>query len=322
MRPLLVTVVAMVLADGCATRAPDLSEATGSIEYVEQEVAPLGPARVARVLVKEGDTVRVSDTLVVMTQPGLQEQIAGRRAQVAEAESELRDLEAGPRPAEIARAEADVQAATADANAAEREASRLSGLAGHGDVSQLQLDAAQTTAAVAAAHRDAAQQALRTTREGTRPDRIAAARADAASARAALDASMKTAADLVLTAPASGVVISRHVEPGEVFGAGGSMMTIGDVTHPFVRVYVDQLLLPMVRAGDTVTATLDAFPDRHFIGRIASVNTRAEFTPRVALTKDERADLLFGVRVEFTDASGMLKAGLPLTVRFIRTHGR
>jgi HlyD family secretion protein len=45
-----------------------------------------------------------------------------------------------------------------------------------------------------------------------------------------------------------------------------------------------------------------------------SISDKAEFTPRVALTEEERADLLFGVKIEFRDTSGMLKAGLPVTV--------
>jgi HlyD family secretion protein len=51
---------------------------------------------------------------------------------------------------------------------------------------------------------------------------------------------------------------------------------------------------------------------------VVSINDRAEFTPRVALTEDERADLMFGVRVEFADSSGALKPGLPVTVRLSR----
>jgi HlyD family secretion protein len=71
-----------------------------------------------------------------------------------------------------------------------------------------------------------------------------------------------------------------------------------------------------VNVGDTATAVLDAFPDRVFHGRVTSIATRAEYTPRVALTERERADLLYGVRVDFEDSTGMLKAGLPVTVRF------
>jgi HlyD family secretion protein len=68
--------------------------------------------------------------------------------------------------------------------------------------------------------------------------------------------------------------------------------------------------------GDSVTAVLDNYPDRPFRGVIASIATRAEYTPRVALTEAERADLLFAVRVEFRDTTEFLKAGLPVTVRF------
>jgi HlyD family secretion protein len=64
-----------------------------------------------------------------------------------------------------------------------------------------------------------------------------------------------------------------------------------------------------------VTATLDGHPDRPIDGVIASLATAAEYTPRVALTERERADLLFAVRAEFRDTTEFLKAGLPVTVR-------
>jgi HlyD family secretion protein len=83
-----------------------------------------------------------------------------------------------------------------------------------------------------------------------------------------------------------------------------------------VRVYVSPAVLPRLRVGQRATATLDAFPDRPIDGRIVAISQRAEFTPRVALTEEERADLLFGVKVAFADTSALLKAGLPVTVRF------
>jgi HlyD family secretion protein len=55
-------------------------------------------------------------------------------------------------------------------------------------------------------------------------------------------------------------------------------------------------------------------PARSFSGRVVAINSKAEFTPRVALTEDERADLMFGVKIEFQDSSGALKPGLPVTV--------
>ena len=88
--------------------------------------------------------------------------------------------------------------------------------------------------------------------------------------------------------------------------------------RPWVRVYVNQRDLLFVRMGARVEARLDGAPDRPIAGRVVAVAPRAEFTPRVALTEDERADMLFGVKIELTDPAGLLKAGLPVTVSFRR----
>jgi HlyD family secretion protein len=134
-------------------------------------------------------------------------------------------------------------------------------------------------------------------------------------ARAALAAAVQTASDLVLLAPVSGTVMVRNAEPGEVLGAGVAAMTIGEVARPYVRIYVNQRALPRVRLGASAEGVLDGLPDRPFPGRVIAINSKAEFTPRVALTEEERADLVFGVKVAFADSIGALKPGLPITVR-------
>jgi HlyD family secretion protein len=151
-------------------------------------------------------------------------------------------------------------------------------------------------------------------REGTRPEQVQAARAEVASARAALAATEAVAQDLVLTAPVDGVVISRNAEPGELLAAGQSAMTLGESAVPFVRVYVPTRQLPRVRQGQRAVALLDGFPHHPIPGRVVAINPQAEFTPRVALTEDERADLLFGVKVALSDTTGLLRPGLPATV--------
>jgi HlyD family secretion protein len=134
-------------------------------------------------------------------------------------------------------------------------------------------------------------------------------------ARAALAGAQATRSDLVLLAPVQGVVLGRHAEVGEVVAAGTPVVTIGESGKPWVRVYVSPSDAARLTVGASAVATLDDLPDREFPGRVASVATKAEFTPRVALTENERADLLFAVKVELEDSSGTLKAGLPVTVR-------
>lgn len=156
-------------------------------------------------------------------------------------------------------------------------------------------------------------------REGTRPERVQAARAELASARAALAGTQAVAGDLVLTSPVDGVVISRNAEPGELLGAGQSAITLGESAAPFVRVYVSTRLLPRVREGQRAVAWLDGYPNHPIPGRVVAINPQAEFTPRVALTETERADLLFGVKVALSDTTGLLRPGLPATVELETT---
>jgi HlyD family secretion protein len=88
-------------------------------------------------------------------------------------------------------------------------------------------------------------------------------------------------------------------------------------------VYISPGDAARVAVGGRAVATLDDFPDREFPGRVVSVATKAEFTPRVALTEEERADLLFAVRVDLEDTTGMLKPGLPVRVKIgTRTEER
>ena len=308
------TLIALVLA-GCRRGEGDVVEGTGTLEVVEVDVAALTPARVLRVWRQEGDTVHEGDTLVSLTQSTVRADVDARRARVASAEAQLRDLEAGARPAEINRAEADLRAAESEAARSAQDLERVSALAQSGTVSVQQLDAAKNAAALAAARRDAARDALRLLREGSRPERITAARAEVANARAALDAALQTAADLVLLAPVSGTVMVRNAEPGEVLGAGMTALTLGETARPYVRIYVNQRVLPRVKLGARAEGTLDGLPERRFAGQVVAINSKAEFTPRVALTEEERADLVFGVKVAFADSTATLKPGLPITVR-------
>ena len=304
-----------LLAAACRGEDSANIEGTGTLEVIEIDVAPLTPARVVRVWRNEGDTVRAGDTLVSLTQSTIQADVSARRARVASAEAQLRDLQAGARPAEIASAEAELRAAESDLARTVADRDRITALLRTGGVSNQEADAIRSAATVAEARRDRARDALRLIQEGSRPQRIAAARAEVENARASLAAAEQAASDLVLVAPVSGVVMLRTAEPGEVIAAGMAAMTIGDLAAPYVRIYVNQTLLPGVKLGARAEGVLDGMPETRFVGSVVAINPKAEFTPRVALTDDERADLLFGVKVAFRDTAGTLKPGLPITVR-------
>jgi HlyD family secretion protein len=292
-------------------------QGTGTIEVRQLDVSPQVLARVLRVLSDEGAPVRAGDTLVILTQSTTRADIAGQEARVRAAEASLREALAGPRSGEIQRAQANLRAAEADVERTRRELERVRPLADKAVVSRQALDDATAAAQSATARRDAAREALQLLQEGTRPEQVQAARAEVASARAALAATEAVAQDLVLTAPVDGVVISRNAEPGELLAAGQSAMTLGQSAEPFVRVYVPTRQLPRVRQGQRAVARLDGFPNHPIPGEVVAINPQAEFTPRVALTEEERADLLFGVKVALSDTTGLLRPGLPATVTLL-----
>jgi HlyD family secretion protein len=304
------------IAAACGPAAEDVVEGTGTIEIVEVDIAPSLPARVEWIGVDEGDFVKAGDTIAVLTIPTLAAELEQARADEARTVAAFQELEAGAQRREIERAEAEVAAVEAELRRAVEDSVRLSALAARRLIADAEMTAVRAAVEAGIARRDAAAASLRLLTEGTRNERLTAATAEVRRARAGVAAAEATASDLVLLATAPGVVLSRNAEPGEMVPAGRSVATIGDTARPWVRVYLGPQHTPLLQPGDSVRAVLDAVPERPFKGRIASIATRAEYTPRVALTETERADLLFAVRIDLFDDGGMLKPGLPVTVRF------
>jgi HlyD family secretion protein len=264
--------------------AADRLQVAGTIEIRQIQLAPLTSGRLARLLKDEGDTVRRGDTVAVLNQPGLDALISQRRAQ-AEA--------AALRVAEVAAAQADSARAANDLARARR-------LEQQNIISQQQYDGL-VAAADAAAARLAARRA---------------ASSEVAAARAAVAAALATRDELTIVAPEDGVILSRYANPGEALTTGAPILSLGLVHRPWIRAYVGERYIGRVKVGQVATVRVDGYPGRAFPGRIVEIASQAEFTPRVALTERERADLVFGIKVEPADgdAGGRLKAGMPATL--------
>jgi HlyD family secretion protein len=305
--------VLSLLAAGCGSGADDPFQARGTVEMPEVDLAVLSGARVIAVRVEEGALVQAGDTLALLTQSELGATLAAERARIGSALATLRDLEAGSRPEEIARAEAELSSARAEVDRTAKDLTRTRDLVSRDLMSRESLDHAVSAEQVARGRMQAAEEALRLLRAGSRRERIAGARSDVAQARASLAQVEARAGDLVLIAPVRGIVLSRNAEPGEALAAGVPVLTLGESGKPYVRVYFPQSVAGGLRTG-AEAVVLDG-QGRTLPGRVVAINPRAEFTPLVALTEEERADLMFGVKVEFTDPSQAPHPGLWVTVR-------
>ncbi|HET9152465.1 MAG TPA: HlyD family efflux transporter periplasmic adaptor subunit [Gemmatimonadales bacterium] len=284
----------------------------GTVEIDQVNVAPQMAARVLAMRVNEGDHVAPGDTIAILGVADAGAQMAAREARVAAAEAALRDLQAGARVPEIRKAQADLQAADAEAARTATELERARSLVRDTVISQRDYDAAAAAARVATERRDAARQTLRLLQQGSRPAQISAAQAELRQARADLAGTGSRLGDLVLVSPVAGTVLVRAAEPGDVLSAGIPAAVVGDTGRLYVRAYATQRALQSVKAGTPAMVTPDGWT-RGVPATVASIQPAAEFTPRVALTEDERADLLFGVRLKLQSP---LPAGLWTVVHF------
>src|SRR5207248_8950911 len=117
-------------------------------------------------------------------------------------------------------------------------------------------------------------------------------------------------------APIGGVVLSRLREPGEVVTPGGVVVVLGDLSKPWVRVYLPVTRLAEVKVGDAAEVRTDAKGAAELHGTVTHVADQAEFTPRDVQTPEERVKQVFAVKVDVKDSSGRLKAGMPVDVNF------
>jgi HlyD family secretion protein len=307
--------LAALLLGSCSREGSGIT-GSGTIEMDEVDVASLVGGRIVRLHVDEGDSVQAGDTLAVLDRGELEAEVEASRAQTSRAEAEVQDLRAGARAPEIRAARAEVEAATAQARLTESELERMKKLAAQDLASPAELDRAQSARDAAAARSEAAAAQLRLLESGARRQQIAAAEQAVQAARAQASASQRRAAELVLTAPISGTVLLRNLETGELAMPGTPVLTLGKPDSLWMRVYIAAPKLTRVRIGAPAEVRVIG-ARRVFNGRVVEIADRAEFTPRAALTEEEQANLVFGVKIVLDPTGGALKAGLPADARIL-----
>jgi HlyD family secretion protein len=113
-------------------------------------------------------------------------------------------------------------------------------------------------------------------------------------------------------APSNGTVLTRYFEPGEWVSPGAKLFTLADLSQVWTYFYVAQAQVTPLRVGAVVSAYLPELGARVIKGRIVKINDEAEFTPKNVQTREERTRLVFGVKVQFDNADGLLKPGMPI----------
>ncbi len=145
---------------------------------------------------------------------------------------------------------------------------------------------------------------------------LAQAQASVTQAQAQLDLIDLQLDKLTVRAPVDGVVLTRHLEPGEVVAAGVSVMTIGRLDRLTITVYLPEERYGEVHLGDVATVRVDSFPGETFSARVTRIAQQAEYTPRNVQTAEGRRSTVFAVELSVDDPTGRLKPGMPADVDF------
>jgi HlyD family secretion protein len=287
-------------------------------------------------------------TAIEFQQAAIEGDLALRRAEVRAAEAHLADLEAGSRPQEIDSAQAQLADARTWQEQAKRDWDRAQTLYKAEDISTQQYEQFRSKFESMSQALRQAQERVDLVKEGPRKQTIEAAKAQLDRARAAVrvaeanrielrrkqqeldvrraeidraragvaivDAQLN---DTTVASPVSGVVLLKSAEPGEVIAAGATIVTIGDIAHPWLRAYIAEKDLGRVKLGSKVKLTSDSYPGKEYWGKVTFISSEAEFTPKQIQTEDERTKLVYRIKVEVANPEQELKSNMPVDAEIV-----
>lgn len=251
---------------------------SGTIEVDEVHVGPRSGGRVEKIFAQEGDKLTPGQTIVSLDAAELK---ARRELAAAQINSAIHDAEAQNAQLEFMR----------------DDALRQQDLLKRKVVSPSD---AERTASVARAQEKIVEAAKM---------RVVQARAQLAD----IDAQL---AEMQVKAPTDSILEVLSVKVGDVLAPNREVATLILPQHLWVRVFVPEPWLGLIKVGDPVHLRVDSFPGKDFDGTVEQVNRQAEFTPRNVQTVEDRIRQVYGVKIRLPNNEDKLRAGMSADVVF------
>ena len=271
-----------------------------------------------------------------------------RNADLSAAESQLLQLKNGARPQEIQQSQAAVAAAQSQYDQAKKDWDRAQTLYKNDDISTSQYDQFHARFESADANLKQVKEHAGMVQAGPRSETIESASAQVERARASLRVGQANAietkrreqdivarqsdierakaqialidsqmADTIAVSPINGMVLVKAADVGEILAPGTSVVTVGDIEHPWLRAYIREQDLGRVKIGDKVKVTTDSYRDKVYDGRISYISSEAEFTPKQIQTSEERVKLVYRVKIDVDNPRHELKSNMPADAEIV-----
>ncbi len=291
------------LSGGCSVNdSPRPRSVSGTIETDEVRVASRYGGRVDKILASEGDTLAAGKVIVELEATEL-------KAKREQAAAQLAELEAGPRKEEIEAAKHEWEALLAELDQARADAKRAQELFAQKTIAAAEHEQALTRVKTLEKNAASAKSRYDLLLAGTRPERLAQARA----VLAEIETQVR---EMQIAAPSDSVLEVMSVKVGDVLPANREAATLLLPQHLWVRVYVPEPWLGHIQLGQKVSVRVDSDPGKDFPGLVEQIARQAEFTPRNVQTVGERIKQVFGIKVRLDNREGKLRAGMAADVTF------
>jgi HlyD family secretion protein len=302
-----------ILRDWRTSADGDAIVLSGNIEAHESVLSFKGvQSRVVALPFDEGQSVKKDATLAVVDSRDLKQQVV-----IADAVAAVQTRQLDAATQSLIAAHRTVDADLAALAQRELDLQRNQDLQKQGFISTAALDNVKTalTQARAVLARD---QALVQVAERN----IKVVQASSHSAEQSAQLSRLTESYAVLAAPFDGVILARQAEVGEVVAPGTPIVTIADLDHVWLRAYLNETDVGKVRLGQAVTITTDSVPGRQFPGRISSIASQAEFTPKSVETHAERVTLVYRIKIDIDNPEHLFVPGMPADAKIVPAQPR
>ena len=289
-----------------------------------------------------------AETSVEWQKQTLAADVEQKGADLRSTEARLSELENGSRPQEKLDAKAAVDAAQSEVERSKRDWDRAQTLYKDDDISTAQYDQYRNRWQSATAALDSARERQSLVLAGPRVEQIKAQaavversrgalkmaeanslemkrreqelmarRAEIARSKANIALIDSQLADTIAASPVDGVVLVKAADVGEVLAAGTTVVTIGDIEHPWLRGYINETDLGRVKIGSKARVTTDSYKDKKYEGHVTFISSEAEFTPKQIQTEQERVKLVYRIKIEIDNPRHELKSNMPADAEIV-----
>ncbi|MGH9142742.1 MAG: HlyD family secretion protein [Vicinamibacterales bacterium] len=331
-------VVALLLQAGCNRTAPP--DAYGNVEATEVVVGAEAAGRLVTYTVTEGAVVQAGAVVgtIDATQLGFErDQLAAQqtatRSRIGEVRQQIAALESqrGSSVAQRDAARAQRDALATQLEIAGRAHARTRRLFDQQAATVQQLDQAERDERVLGSQIAAQDEQIKAQERqiAAQADLVRGARAQEQTIAAQLagaEAQVSQAGERIrkteVRNPIDGTVLTTYARAGEVVQTGQPLYRVANLTAMEVRAYVTEPQLSAIRLGQEARVSIDSGGGgrQSVSGSISWISARAEFTPTPIQTREERADMVYAIKIRVPNASGVLKIGMPVDVQFVESQ--